>query len=76
MTEFQLKRLQYFIKAATKGEYVQLGPGDIEILQDIEHQQPFIEGYDKGWEEGIEYVVSGQMAFDEMQEDARKSYER
>lgn len=32
MTEFQKKRLKYFIKAAEKGEWVQLGKGDVEIF--------------------------------------------
>lgn len=32
MTEFEKKRLKYFIKAAEKGEWVQLGKGDAEIF--------------------------------------------
>ena len=114
MTEFQKKRLEYFIKAAKKCEYVQLAPGDLEILEiqkdlyervcniywkgwkdaeyklqnqleavmegerKIEDDIPLIvrqfynSGSDKGFEEGIEYVISGQMAHDEQKEDALK----
>lgn len=52
MTDFQKKRLDYFIKAATKSEYVQLGPGDIEILEiQKELYEKVCNIYWKGWED-------------------------
>lgn len=36
LTSFQKKRLEYFIKASLKGEYIQLGKGDIEIFTKIQ----------------------------------------
>ena len=35
MTEFQKKRLEFFIKAAQKGEWVQLSSGDKELLEEL-----------------------------------------
>ena len=52
MTDFQKKRLDYLIKAANKGEWVQLAKGDIEML---EIQKDLYERvcniYWKGWED-------------------------
>lgn len=36
MTEFQLKRLEYLIKQAEAGSFVQLGKGDAELLEELE----------------------------------------
>jgi len=32
MTDFEKKRLEYFIKAAKNYDWVRLGPGDVSIL--------------------------------------------
>lgn len=44
MNEFQKKRLAYFIKAAKNNDWVRLGPGDDELLEEL------LAGY--GWAEG------------------------
>lgn len=52
MTEFQKKRLDYFIKAAKKCEYVQLAPGDLEILEiQKDLYDRVCEIYWKGWKD-------------------------
>lgn len=70
MTEFQKKRLEYFIKAAEKGEWIRLGDSDIDFLEYLKNS--YNNGFDKGFEEGIEYVISGEMAFEEQKADALK----
>ena len=35
MTEFQKKRLAYFIKAAKNNDWVRLGPGDDELFKKL-----------------------------------------
>jgi hypothetical protein len=35
MTEFEKKRLAYFIKAAKNNDWVQLSPGDAETLEKL-----------------------------------------
>lgn len=32
LTEFEQKRVQYFVKAAKNHDWVRLGPGDAELL--------------------------------------------
>ena len=34
MTPFQLKRLDYFKKAATNHDWIRLGPGDVELFEE------------------------------------------
>jgi hypothetical protein len=36
MTEFELKRLEFLMKAAERGEWVQLGVGDKEFIEKLE----------------------------------------
>jgi hypothetical protein len=68
LTDFQKKRLQYFIKAADNYDWVRLGPGDIELLETL--LTAYANGHDQGFKEGVEYVVSGEMDWDEMKQDA------
>lgn len=50
MTEFQKKRLAYFIKAARNHDWVRLGPGDVEILVEAEVNEHNFVAADK-WQE-------------------------
>lgn len=39
MTEFQKKRLEYFKKSALNYDWIRLGPGDVEIFDEIINQE-------------------------------------
>jgi hypothetical protein len=68
MTEFQQKRLEYFIKTSENGEWVRLGTEDSDLFKSLKDHVK----YDEGFNAGIEYVVSGQMEYDYQKEDALK----
>lgn len=69
MTEFQKKRLEYFIKAANNYEWVRLGPDDANWLSDILTQKQSSKNWEdhvnKIYEEAIKYY---QTSKDEMLE--------
>lgn len=57
MTDFQKQRLEYFIKAAKKNEYVQLGPGDLELLEMLTNlEKEYWKGYGEGFSNGIDSI--------------------
>ena len=47
MTEFQRKRLVYFIKSAKEYGWVRLAPGDLDILEAIKFQSIAKEAFEK-----------------------------
>lgn len=50
MTAFQRKRLDFFIKAAEKNEWVHLGKGDIEVIKTLMDYNN--KNYDNGFQDG------------------------
>jgi len=44
MTDFEKKRLEFLLKAASKNEYVQLGQGDIILLELLAAKAEWAEG--------------------------------
>lgn len=58
MTNFDYKRLDHFIKVAETNGWIQLGKGDIELLEFIKKNIEDAAGhYKQGWEEGFEEGV-------------------
>jgi hypothetical protein len=55
MTEFQKQRLEYFIKAAKKSEWVQLSPGDVEALEiNQKLYEKVVNIYWRGWNDCVD----------------------
>lgn len=59
MTEFQKKRLAYFIKAARNYDWIRLGPGDVEILGEAEVNQHNYKAADS-WENAAMMQMEGR----------------
>ena len=74
MTEFQKKRLSYFIKAARNHDWVRLGPGDVEILGEAEVNEHNYKAADS-WEDAAMTQMDSRLDVEGELSDAKELIE-